>query len=238
MCHNSALLKHLLETELNLAPFPDHGSVGRPEWQAQWMQYQPVTTPLRAVGLACDIEPCGGQTVIYTDLPDGTHLVIADHDTLPDRLEQVTGWHVRRDHRDNPTHDGPVYDSTEGGEHEMHGADIVTMLAAIALHLKSLTDADTQSAGAKLGELLLATAQRFAVSFLGVDSQHAGHGQVITGPFDSHAEAVKEYGWQTHLLEEGGWQKTHEQGSDDWPLTVWQRRDVLQVVFVSRQPLL
>ncbi|MCT9003511.1 hypothetical protein [Streptomyces rhizosphaerihabitans] len=227
-----------MENALNLAPLPDHGRVGRPEWQALWMQYEPVTTPLRAAGLVCDIETCGGQTVIYADLPDGTHLVIADHDALPDRLEQVTGWHVRRSHHDNPTYDGPVFDSTEGGEYEKHGADIVTMHAAIALHLKSLIDADTQSAGAKLGQLLLATVQRFAVSFVGVDSQHASRGRVIAGPFDSHAEAVKEYGWQTHLLEEGGWQMVHEQGDTDWPLAVWRRRDVLQVVFVSRQPLL
>ncbi|WP_330306260.1 MULTISPECIES: hypothetical protein [unclassified Streptomyces] len=222
---------------MKLAPLPDHGRVGRPEWQALWMQYEAVTTPLRAAGLVCDIEG-DGQTVIYAALPDGTHLVIADHDALPDRLEQVTGWYVRRGHHDNPNYDALVFDSTEGGEHEKHGADIVTMLAAIALYLKSLTDADTQSAGTKLGELLLATAQRFAVSFVGVDSQHAGRSQVITGPFDSHAEAVKEYGWQTHLLKEGGWQMVHEQGGTDWPLTVWQRRDVLQVVFVSRQPLL
>ncbi|MFF3378104.1 hypothetical protein ACFYXF_34775 [Streptomyces sp. NPDC002680] len=223
---------------MNFAPLPDHGRVGRPEWQSLWMQYEPITRPLRAAGLVCDIETCGGQTVIYADLPDGTHLVIADHDALPDRLEQVTGWHVRRGHHDNPTHDGPVFDSTKGGEHEKYGADIISMLAATALYLKSLTDADTQSAGAKLGELLLATAQRFAVSFLGVDSQHAGRGRVITGPFDSHAEAVKEYGRQANLLMEGGWHLAHEQGSTDWPLTVWQRRDVLQVVFVSRQPLL
>ncbi|WP_217572578.1 hypothetical protein [Streptomyces sp. GbtcB7] len=223
---------------MNLAPLPDHGRVGRPEWQALWMQYEPVTMPLRAAGLVCDVETCGGQTVIYADLPDGSHLVIADHDALPDRLEQVTGWSIGRAHHDNPNIDVLVFDSTEGGEHEKHGADIVTMLAATALHLKSLTDADTQSAGAMLGDLLLATAQRFAVSFVGVDSQHAGRSRPITGPFDSHAKAVKEYGRQTRLLEEGGWQMVHEQGGTDWPLTVWQRRDVLQVVFVSRQSLL
>ncbi|MEU6318072.1 hypothetical protein [Streptomyces sp. NPDC047009] len=223
---------------MNLAPLPDHGRVGRPEWLALWMQYEPVTMPLRTAGLVCDVETCGGQTHLTVDLPDGTHLVIADDDALPDRLEQVTGWHVRRAHHDNPTVDGLVYDSTEGGEHAKYGADIITMLAAIALHLKSLPDADTQAAGAGLGELLLATAQRFAVSFVGVNSQHVAHGRVISGPFDSQGEAVKEYGWQTHLLEEHGWQLVHEQGGTDWPLTVWKRRDVLQTVFVSRQPLL
>ncbi|MGW1157797.1 hypothetical protein ACWD48_06125 [Streptomyces sp. NPDC002519] len=227
-----------MEIALNLAPLPDHGRVDRPEWQALWMQYEPVTMPLRMAGLVCDVETCGGQTHLTVDLPDGTHLVIADADALPDRLEQVTGWIVTRGHHDNPTYDGLVYDSTEGGEHAKHGADIVTLLAAIALYLKSLPGADTQAAGARLGELLLATAQRFAVSFVGVNSQHVGCGRVITGPFGSQEEAVKEYGWQTHLLEEDGWQMVHEQGGTDWPLTVWQRRGVLQTVFVSRQALL
>ncbi|MCX4858306.1 hypothetical protein OG426_30555 [Streptomyces canus] len=223
---------------MNLAPLPDHGRVGRPEWQALWRQYEAVTTPLRMVGLVCDIETCGGQTVIYVDLPDGTHLVIADHDALPDQLEQVTGWCIKRGHHDNPNFDALVFDSTEGGEHEKHGADIVSMFAAIALHLKSLPDGDTQSAGTKLGEVLLASAERFAVTVTGVTSQHAAHGRDICGPFDSHREAVKEYGWQTHLLEEAGWKTLHEQGGTEWPLTVWQRRGVVVLVFVSRLPLL
>ncbi|MER6923443.1 hypothetical protein [Streptomyces spiralis] len=217
---------------------PDHGRANRPEWQALWQQYEPVTTPLRSVGLVCDVDPCGGQTVLFVDLPDGSHLAIHDQEELPNRLEQVTGWIIQRGHRDNPTYDALVYDSTEGGEHAAHGADIVTMLAAIALHLKTLPDADTREAGTKLGELLLATAQRFAVSFLGVNSQHTGHGRIISGPFDSQGEAVKEYGWQTHLLEESGWELVHEQGGTTWPVTAWKRRDVLQIVYVSRQPLL
>ena len=217
---------------------PDHGRVGRPEWQALWMQYEPVTMPLRAAGLVCDIETCGGQAVIYVNLPDGTHLVIADDDALPERLEQVTGWRIGRGHHDNPNFDALVYDSTEGGEHEKHCADVVSMLAAIALFLKDLRDVDTQAAGIRLGEALLASAQRFAVAVTGVTSQHAAHGRVICGPFDSHRKAVKEYGWQTHLLEEGGWKTVHEQGGSEWPLTVWQRRDVVVLVFVTRLSLL
>lgn len=221
----------------NIAPMPDHDRVNRPEWQALWRQYEPVTTPLRMVGLPCDVETCGGQTVIYVDLPDGTHLVLADEDALPDRLEQVTGWRIVRGHHDNPNFDALIFDSTEGGEHEKHGADIVSMLAAIALYLKSLPHADTQAAGNRLGKLLMASAQRFTVSFLGVNAQHVAHGRPLGGPFDSQHEAVKEYGWQTHFLREDGWQLIHEQGGTEWPLTVWQRRGVLQVVFLSSLPL-
>jgi hypothetical protein len=222
---------------MNLAPLPEHDRLYRPEWQALWHQYEPVTTSLRMVGLVCDIETCGGQTVIYVDLPDGSHLVIADRDALPDHLEQVTGWVIQRGHRENPNYNALVFDSTEGGEHENLGADIVSMLAAIALHLKSLPDADTRSAGTRLGELLVASAQRFAVSFVGVNSQHAAHGRPLSGPFGSHQEAVKEFSWQAHLLEEAGWKCVHEQGGTEWPLTVWQRRDVVQLVFVTRLPL-
>ncbi|MFE2578842.1 hypothetical protein [Streptomyces sp. NPDC059378] len=218
---------------------PDHRNIDRPEWQALWQQYEPVTTPLRAAGLPCDIDTCGGQTVIYVDLPDGTHLVIADEDALPNLLEHVTGWNIQRNHRDNPTFFEPAFfDSMPGGEHEKHGADIVPMLAAVAHHLKSLTDPNTQAAGTKLGEILLANAQRFTVNVLGVTAQHAAHGQVTSGPFSSHEAAVSVHSWQTHLLEESGWQQVHTQGDPDWPLTVWHRHGVLAVVFVGRLPLL
>ncbi|MEU4095519.1 hypothetical protein [Streptomyces sp. NPDC026673] len=223
---------------MNLAPPPDHGRTGQREWQALWRQYETVTLPLRASGLPCDIETAGSQYVIYVNLPDGSHLSVSDEHELPTRLADVNGWRIVRGHEDSPNHDGLVYDSTAEGEHSQHGADVVTMLAAIALHLKALPDADTQSAGAALGELLLVNAQRFAVSFVGVNGQHIGSGRVLTGPFDSREQAVKEYGWQTHLLQDDGWQMVHEQGGTEWPLTVWVRRGVLQAVFVSRQPLL
>ncbi|MFD3455789.1 hypothetical protein ACFWVC_26875 [Streptomyces sp. NPDC058691] len=227
-----------MEITLKLAPPPDHGLTGRPEWQALWRQYETVTLPLRAAGLVCDIETAGNQNVLYVNLPDGSHLSIADEHELPGQLADVNGWRVVRGHEDNPNHSGLLYDSTADGEHSRHGADVVTMLAAISLSLKALPDADTQNAAVALGDLLLATSQRFAVSFVGVDGQHIGRGRVITGPFDSLGAAVKEYGWQTHLLEDDGWQRVHEQGGTEWPLTVWVRRGVLQTVFVSRQPLL
>ncbi|WP_073947588.1 hypothetical protein [Streptomyces kebangsaanensis] len=217
---------------------PDHRRVDRPEWQALWRQYEPVTTPLRAAGLVCDVDTCGGQTVIYANLPDGTHLAIGcGNDCLPDRLQDVTGWIITRGHDDNPNYDGLAYNSSEGGEHAQHGADIISMLAATALYLGTLPDPDTRQAGDRLGKALLATAQRFAVSFTGVDAQHATKSGHLCGPFDSQAQTVKEYGWQTHLLQESGWDLVHEQGGDDRPLTVWRRAGAVQVVFVSRLPL-
>jgi hypothetical protein len=225
-----------LENTLNLAPMPDHGRVGRPEWQALWLQFEAVTTPLRAAGLACDIETCGGQNVIYVNLPDGSHLVIADEHDLPDRLADVTGWRVTRGHHDNPTVEGLAYDSTPEGAHSQYGADTAELLPAIATFVRSLPDVDTQAAGQSLRELLQRTPPQYAVSFVGVGSQHAPAGRIVSGPFDTHLEAVKEYGFQTHQLEQDGWRMVHEQGGTSWPLTVWHSRDVVQVVFVARLP--
>ncbi|MGW3657185.1 hypothetical protein ACWD6R_16490 [Streptomyces sp. NPDC005151] len=214
---------------------PDHARVNRPEWQALWQQYEAVTTPLRAAGLACDIETSGGETVIYANLPDGTHLVIADDHSLPDRLADVTGWRIVRSHVDNPNHDGLLYDSTAEGEHGQHAADIRTMLAAVAIYLHDLRDPDTKTAGQVLGMSLIETPERFAVSFVGVSTGHTPTGQITSGPFDTHLQAVKEYGWQTHQLEQDGWQMVHEQGGTEWPLTIWHRREeAAQIVFVAR----
>lgn len=219
---------------MNFAPMPDHGRVDRPEWQSLWVQYEAVTTPLRAAGLPCDIETCGNQTVITVDLPDGSHLVIASDDALPDHLADVTGWLVTRAHEDNPTIGGVGYNSTEDGENAQRGADIAPLHAAIAVHLTTLPDADTQNAGGALRQVLEDSRALFNVTSLGVSSQHAPTRRLLSGPLDSHSEAVKEYGWQTHFLEEDGWTKVHESGGTQWPVTVWQRRDVVQTVFVAR----
>lgn len=219
---------------MHLAPMPDHGRVNRPEWQALWMQYEAVTTPLRSAGLPCDIETCGGQTVITVELPDGSHLAIADADALPNRLADVTGWRVVRAHHDNPTIGGPVYDSTEDGEYAQHGADIAQMLAALAIHLVTLPDEDTKTRGQVLGDLLSATPDLYSVMSVGVGSQHYATKRLISGPIEGYGPAMKEYGWQTHLLEGDGWKQVHESGGTTWPVTVWERRGVIQTVFLAR----
>lgn len=221
---------------MTFAPMPDHRRVDRPEWQSLWVQYEAVTTPLRAAGLPCDIETCGNQTVITVDLPDGSHLVIASDDSLPDHLANVTGWLVTRAHEDNPTIDGIAYNSTEDGEATENGADIAPMLTAIVTHLANVPDVNAQNAGWALREALAGTRDLFNVTSMGVSSQHAPTRRILTGPLDSHSEAVKEYGWQTQFLEEDGWTKVHESGGTQWPVTVWQRRDVVQTVFVARLP--
>lgn len=216
---------------MTLAPMPDHGRVNRPEWQALWRQYETVTTPLRAAGLACDIETCGGETVIYVNLPDGTHLVVADEHSLPNRLGDVTGWRILRSHEDNPNFDALIYDSTTEGEHGRYAAGVGSMLAAIAMYLKDLRDADTKTAGQVLGESLVNPSQLYGIAYLGVCPEHAADGRIVA--FDTHLEAVKEYGVRTHQLDQDGWQLIHEQGGTEWPLTVWHRRLVVRTVFVT-----
>ncbi|WP_326604281.1 hypothetical protein [Streptomyces sp. NBC_01800] len=212
---------------------PDHGRVNRREWQALWLQYEAVTTPLRAAGLACDIETCGGETVIYVNLPDGTHLVVADEHSLPDRLDDVTGWRIVRSHEDTPTFDGLIYDSTAEGEHGKNATDIKAMLAAVAIYLHNLPDADTKTAGQVLGESLVNRAQLYGIGVLGVTPEHTADARIVSEPFDTHLEAVKEYGFYTHQLAQHDWQQVHEQGGTEWPLTVWQRRQVVRTVFVT-----
>lgn len=119
---------------------PDHRRVDRPEWQALWHAYSDVTTPLRALGLTCDIETCGGNTLIMVDLPDGTHLLISDYDSLPDHRSQVTGWMVSQGTDQDPlrgtVYNNPFYDSTENGEHHAYGADLGSMLRAVTAWIR------------------------------------------------------------------------------------------------------
>lgn len=218
---------------MTLAPMPDHGRVNRPEWQALWLQYDAVTTPLRAAGLACDIDTAGGQNVIYVNLPDGTHLVIADEHELPTRLDDVIGWRIVRSHEDNPNFDGLIYDSTAEGEHGKYAADIKSMLAAVAIYLHGLGDADTKTAGQVLGESVSDRSQLYGVGVLGVTPEHTAVGRIVSEPFDTHLQAVKEYGFYTHQLEQDGWTQVYEQGGTEWPLTVWHRRQVVRTVFVT-----
>ncbi|MET8326275.1 hypothetical protein [Streptomyces sp. NPDC005181] len=218
---------------MTLASLPDHGGLNDSQWQALWAQYDAVTTPLRAAGLVCDIDTAGGQNVIYVNLPDGTHLVIADEHELPTRLDDVTGWRIVRSHKDNPNFDALVYDSTPEGEHSKHAADIKTMLAAIAIYLHSLGDGDTKTAGQVLGESVSDRTQLYGVGVLGVSPEHTAVGRVVSDPFDTHLQAVNEYGLYTHQLDQDGWTQVHEQGGTEWPLTVWHRHQVVRTVFVT-----
>ncbi|WP_042366783.1 hypothetical protein [Streptacidiphilus neutrinimicus] len=113
---------------------PDHRRVDRPEWQALWHSYEPVTTPLRALGLPVDIETCGGQTIILVDLPDRSQLVISDEDALPNRISEVKGWAVSHGHEDRyggTSYDLPFYDSTSEGAHQAAGPGVGPMLDAV-----------------------------------------------------------------------------------------------------------
>ncbi|MFC1415411.1 hypothetical protein [Streptacidiphilus cavernicola] len=116
---------------MQLAPMPDHGRVGRPDWQSIWDDYEPVTTTLRTLGLPVDIETCGGENHITVDLPNGSHLLIVGHYSLPNRIGAVPGWRVMLADDDNPTVDDTVYDSTPDGEHSSNGPLANAMLAAV-----------------------------------------------------------------------------------------------------------
>jgi len=128
---------------------PDHRRVDRPEWQALWRAYEPVTTPLRAMGLPVDIETCGGQTIILADLPDGSHLLISDADALPNHLSEVEGWavsHGREDPYGGTHYTMPFYDSTPDGAQQTAGPEIGPMLVAVTEWVRGEYPAGTATA--------------------------------------------------------------------------------------------
>ncbi|REE61465.1 hypothetical protein BX257_4044 [Streptomyces sp. 3212.3] len=191
-----------------------------------------MTNPLRMAGLACDIEDGNGR-VIYVNLPDGSHLVIGAADELPATLDEVTGWTVTRGHEDNPNFDALVYDSTPDGEHSHHAADIRALLSALAMYLLGLPDDENRASGRHLGDIVMRTKPALSIVTIGVNGQHTPTRRVLSGPFEGTAEAVKDYGWHTHLLQDDGWELAHEQGGEEWPLTVWHRHQQVLVVFLT-----
>ncbi|GAA3371156.1 hypothetical protein GCM10020367_20680 [Streptomyces sannanensis] len=113
------------------APMPDHGRVNDPLWQLLWTRYSRVITPLRRFGLPTDIETCGGEFVIYADLPDGTHLTLASEHSLAMDPDANNGWVLSRDHRDNPTVHEVLYDSSDAGPDHTNGLDRGPLLGAV-----------------------------------------------------------------------------------------------------------
>ncbi|MFC8449513.1 hypothetical protein [Kitasatospora sp. NPDC057223] len=121
---------------MRLAPLPDHNRTSDPVWKAMYDQYEPLITPLRRRQLITDIDDCGGSTVIYAQLPDGTHLTIgagAEAGSLPNSMDSVTSWLVTRDSDDSPTVHDVVYDSTPDPRnyYGRNGAFVAPLLIAV-----------------------------------------------------------------------------------------------------------
>lgn len=203
-----------------LAPMPVHGNTYDPLWLTLWHEYEPVITALRQIPLVTDIETCGGEFGIRAHLTDGSHLWIGSEECLPIDSAALEGYHVRRAHHDIPTIDEPVYDSTEGGEQEKNGNNIVPLIQAVAAFVAER-------------KLALPVVDLFQVQIYGVGAGHAATSADLTGPFTDRQAAVKEYGYVVEGFIEKGWERLHEQGGTDWPLTIWKLDGETATLFVG-----
>jgi len=100
-------------------------------------QYQPVLAALRGRGLDPElISAEGGGFQLYVDLKDSTWLLIAADETLPPRLEQVSGWHV--EHYSPEDHIAVVYDSMPKHGGPGAGPDVTLMADSVARYVSAV----------------------------------------------------------------------------------------------------
>ncbi|MGW6886771.1 hypothetical protein [Streptomyces torulosus] len=203
-----------------MAPMPKHGNTDDPLWRTLWNAYEPVITALRRIPLITDVEISGGEFAIHAQLTDGSHLWITSTHCLPVDPAALEGFHVRRAHHDNPTIDERVYDSTEGADQAEHGNNVVPLIQAITAFVTAR----------KLAPPIV---DLFQVQMQGVTAKHTPVSAEVQGPFTDRRAAVKEYGYTTHDLMEKGWERIHEQGGTDWPLTIWRQDNAILTVFVG-----
>ncbi|WP_406738588.1 hypothetical protein OG365_24535 [Streptomyces sp. NBC_00853] len=202
-----------------LAPLPDHGNTTDPLWLALWSAYEPVITPLRRMPLIVDIELCGGMFGITAELSDYSYLLITSDDTLPTDPNRVRGWHVQRLSDHTPTIRDIVYDSTEGGPQAAHGNDHVPLFHAITTYVAR------RGLGLRFRPIK-------AVSISGLRSDHSAI-EHICDCFPSSLDAVTRYHRETVTLRAMGWRPIHQQGGNEWPLSVWVHDGAVVTVAVT-----
>ncbi|MET9318794.1 hypothetical protein ABZX75_01130 [Streptomyces sp. NPDC003038] len=190
-----------------LAPLPDHGNTDDRVWQAMWSAYEPVITPLRRMGLVTDVELGGRMYGITAELNDGSYLLITSEYQLPADPAEVEGWHVQRIKDDVATIQEIVYDSTEIGEQAHHGNEHLPLFDAITTFVKQ------RALGVRFKPLK-------AVSITGLQSDHSTI-EPVTDFFPKPEDAIARYGREVAELRSMGWRCLHQQGGNDWPLSVW-----------------
>ncbi|WP_314250882.1 hypothetical protein [Streptomyces sp. DSM 40907] len=202
-----------------LAPLPDHGNTTDPLWRALWDAYEPVITPLRRIPLVADVELCGGMFGITAELADYSYLHISTDDSLPADPNQVRGWLVQRLSDHAPTIRDVVYDSTESGPHAAYGNDHVPLFHAIKAFV------------ARRG-LGLQFRPIKAVSIFGLRSDHSTT-EHVCDCFPNSLEAVTRYAREVVMLRAMGWRPIHQQGGNEWPLSVWVHDGAVVTVAVT-----
>ncbi|MGW4505862.1 hypothetical protein ACWENO_14610 [Streptomyces sp. NPDC004436] len=202
-----------------LAPMPDHGNTTDPLWRALWDAYEPVITPLRRMPLVADVEMCGGMHGITAELADYSHLLITSDDTLPTDPNQVRGWHVQRLSDHTPTIRDVIYDSTEAGPQAANGNDHVALFSAITAFVAR------RGLGLRFTPVKAVTITGFRSDLSAVEH--------ICDCFPRSLDAVARYGREVAMLRLMGWRPLHQQGGDEWPLSVWVHDGAVVTVAVT-----
>ncbi|WP_406050974.1 hypothetical protein OG280_26350 [Streptomyces virginiae] len=202
-----------------LAPLPDHGNTTDPLWQALWAAYEPVITPLRRIPLIVDVELCGGMFAITAELADHSYLLISSDDALPADPNRVRGWLVQRLSDRIPTIRDVIYDSTEAGPQAPNGNDHVPLFDAITTYV------------ARRG-LGLQFSPVKAISISGLRSDHSAI-EHICDCFPRALDAVTRYDREVATLRSMGWRPIHQQGGNEWPLSVWVHDGAVVTVAVT-----
>lgn len=204
------------------APPPTHSNLGNPLWQRLWNAYEPVISGLRRIPLPTDVEINGGEFGITAELADGSHLWIASAGPLPLDPSEAEGFHVRRAHSDNPTVDELVYDSTPDGAQAERGNNVVPLLTAITAFLTER----------RLAPLVM---DLFSIRAVGVNAKHRPLTRQGRELFSSREEAVKEYGYTVHRIEQRGMRLIYQSGEGTWPVTVWDADGEVFTLFLAHE---
>ncbi|MEU8919533.1 hypothetical protein AB0D10_01180 [Kitasatospora sp. NPDC048545] len=206
---------------MRLAPLPHHNRTNDPAWKAMYDVYEPLITPMRRRQLVTDIGDCGGSTVIYAQLPDGTHLTITtgNEGSLPSSIDSVTSWLVTHNSDDNPTVDYVVYDSVAvpNNVYAFAGALIAPLLLAIDAFLEAR-------------KMPGAPADHPAVVTVTTVHETGPAGFATTRPFEHGHAAAEKHATIVDALAADGLHIAHHTGFFPWQQQVLVARDRVLIV--------
>ncbi|RST17386.1 hypothetical protein EF908_34320 [Streptomyces sp. WAC04770] len=130
-----------------IAPLPDHRNVNTSWWQELWRRHAHITTPLRARGLACDIEFGRSAYIVRVPLPDDSYLIIGPpQEPVSGRPPgDPEGWIATREHPIDQSALEVIYDSSPSDNpgspqrpEACHGGSAEPLIAAIDHRLAQL----------------------------------------------------------------------------------------------------
>jgi hypothetical protein len=237
---------------MNFPPLPAHLTDAANRGLTRlWLAMEPVTAPLRTAGLYCDLDVRDdGRSAILVTLPGGSQLVITAPGGLPPSVDEAEAWtvdHVRHggdplDRQDEPRPQR-VYNSSQHGRDRASGGDVSEMLQTTAQYCAFLPDKEEdrhiRDVGLALVAMLRAVVLEYAVRVRevapGTAGQKAGgKGSYSYGPRGGHKFAVEEYRVEVAALTADGWTCVNDSGTEQWPVSQWEKDGATRYVSVVR----